>query len=1828
MIFSKKKPKKSRTPVIDVSAVKVGVGTEAKYVTARSYAEIVDLISEGPIEGITSGNYIYTRNDNVTGYQKVEFEAYTATGVNPDSTTESKELGFLRSVYWNKVPVVDKNGFYNFADINVNYVKGNPTGGIPTPNDFLPDYGTTIDSSDQMDLTIDRSIGERLYGPAIQGGEDDLPTDTRYAKIKGPADKYAKTYRILNKECSKIIVRVKIPNLQENLQFGEKSYKKRPAAVGFGDQKARIIRYSIFYQPIFNERFSSNKTSSDVRIDFSADEWKLAKKEEVEGKIEQGYVRSSTIDLTDKGFQDKNNFEGWRIRIVRTTPESVTSFLRNQSFVDSIVEVYGTKMRYPYTSMVYSIFDARSFQRLPSRAYDAKLLKVKVPNNYNPLLKSYGDSSQSMTTKVQGIAVGEATNSTTSTNGVIWTRNNENATVEWDGNFAEDLTWTDNPAWCFYDLITNPRYGLGEFVDASQIDKWALYEIARYCDELVDDTYGGFEPRFTINYIITSREEAFKVLNDLSSIFRGLAYYSNGSIFSSQDKLKSSNYSFNNSNVIDGNFTYSSSAKRARHTVAIVRYNDKRNWYQPAVEYMEDEEHVKRYGIRELETTALGCTSRGQARRFAKWILASESEETETASFNVGMDGAYLRPGDVITIYDNHRNPLKYSGRTNAVVKGSIDLTVVNKLDGVPLTSLQRLNVNGVIIDQALNFQAGKKYKFSMLTPTYSYEQNTVETSNDVKDGVRRTQIQNLAFDGSDVINITGEPGTFRSDLRYQGSGVCTKIYFNSGIRIEDLDGVPKGNVGASPYTGNQLNFVDYVITGYSNNAVENSSAEVPYSGNYYSGQNLIWSIEPLFSDDPEFINNQESPYRIINITEEDDSSYGISSLSYSTGKYEAIDSIGNSYSNTLLDLFFPLPKVGPSNVLANWVGRYPDQLFDPSSTDNKTNTEVLSVKQDTPTVGIGVTSNSQGLVSLKSNFSVAGFQNNLNIGNNAETVTVNYPDDSSIDDKISYSYLISSTGDPQITYEWNTNGTRDTANQIAPVKDVTYAVDKEFYKDVKQNQIKLITAEDTKYFNSPGQKSKLEVETLITDPGFYFVMVYPISDIGVIGHGLLRKVEIVGDRLSTPIDTLTISNLTTRGPDGQPIQTTASSVRGFSLDNTEPTFLWEVGSQEEIFNRPITPDYPNGFGRYEMNFDFAEDITYRVTIRKQSESNTPNLPNNYIYFEFTGYTSPSTTPAFAFDQQINNPDLIEDLNNADYTPNPNSRDITEYPIQKGPDEPATFYKVSPSGMVIRNTQDLPLREFDIVVETQDNAGNTSNNSKVYANTIDTDISEQFNVEDFNSSYDILGVSIDSPEGVFFAQDTVSTEKAAHVYSMRHTAIKNYPYKATLRLMSAGTLDLTMEEVENADGTTSTTQEQADRFSEDIQGVVYYFTTGDHTKDANNEYKNLAPEFKVNINAQRGNGSYNVKSNLNIKNNTSSSIPPSPSFEYPFDGVVQIGAGEGKVHRNYHIFSDADTIDGFQIPFPKITNPDVTNISLSFALFDSLSLRRAFNIDDSDEPKQDKYNDGSDTYVNDRIFSDHTLNFSTLPVDKDKKYTTVGTQSTNESAAFLEPLGTSIRLNEFNPTPSAASALAFASWVELNVGSDLLEARIACGGASWEEVDYISNETKFSRRADQSNTFKENTELTEAIKGTMADAVSLSDQFLVYYDHYKSIFKGDVIDFSNIYMMVQGTEAGGERPTSPTLIYYIYVPFRRDLDPNTYSICLQPLDTAPNGLLQYRFHPEVTSSIVTKSTTNAVINIRQQFTFGIQRGQIIKDIPPRIVDRGGMKIKFGILIDE
>ena len=291
----KKKQKQARPVVTDVSAVKNSAG---EYVVSRSFSEVVDLLSEGVVEGLVSGDYTYVGKEGQTGYESVEFSPWSATGTNGQSNTE---LGFLQSIYWNQIPIVDKDGFYNFPSINVQTTKGEPQGTIPELNSDMAVYGSIgQSSSDVLDLSVNRPIGERLYGPEIKSGEES-PTDTISAQLKPGVkiDKYAKTYTILNKELKKISVNVKVSALFENIQAGPKTYKKSSylakcnrASTGFGDTKARTIEYNIYYRPIFDSRFKPADQSSRIVADQTLT-WELAKKETVTGKVDQPYIRST-----------------------------------------------------------------------------------------------------------------------------------------------------------------------------------------------------------------------------------------------------------------------------------------------------------------------------------------------------------------------------------------------------------------------------------------------------------------------------------------------------------------------------------------------------------------------------------------------------------------------------------------------------------------------------------------------------------------------------------------------------------------------------------------------------------------------------------------------------------------------------------------------------------------------------------------------------------------------------------------------------------------------------------------------------------------------------------------------------------------------------------------------------------------------------------------------------------------------------------------------------------------------------------------------------------------------------------------------------------------------------------------------------------------------------------------------------------------------------------------------------------------------------------------------------------------------------------------------
>lgn len=627
--------------------------------------ETLDLISEGEIYGLNEGEYVYDGTIGATGYNSV---IYTPYAYAPGTSQR-----YLRSIYWNEVPVVNSENKFNFSNVQVGYSVGGPNG--------------SITNRLKTDLTVSRPISERL-----RYGED-----------------FSKIYRILNKTCKAVDVNIKVGSFSNS--------STDPAT--YGDTQQTYINYNLYWKPLYS---TPGKTQSY----FS--KWKS---DQIVGKVNYGYIKTTRIDLaaTTDSFVYESDFLGWEIKITRHTEDSTNSSLRNQSFVDSLTEIYGDVLSYPNSAIVACKFSAEFFSQIPSRAFDAKLLKVKVPNNYDPITKKYG---------AYPAYDEDGTPYTTDANwNGDWARNS-------DGTINKQ--WTDNPAWCFYDLISNRRYGLGQYISEDTLDKWTLYGIAQYCDVMVADGFGGVEPRFTCNLVIASRQEAYQVINDMASIFRAMVYYSAGTIYAVQDNWKDCFAQFTNANVEDGNFSYQSSSKRVRHSIAVVRYNDKTDFYKPAIEYVEDMDAIRKYGVREVEVTAFGCTSRGQANRLGKWILLSESINTETISFTAGLDAMALRPGDVFKVYDANRKGSRYAGRT-----------YINN------------SASSLVLDSSLtNLSNAGTYTFSLFTPTFNYDtsQVTLNSSADAAN-IRRPQIQKRNFLGSDVSIYSGDDGNIHSQINF-----------------------------------------------------------------------------------------------------------------------------------------------------------------------------------------------------------------------------------------------------------------------------------------------------------------------------------------------------------------------------------------------------------------------------------------------------------------------------------------------------------------------------------------------------------------------------------------------------------------------------------------------------------------------------------------------------------------------------------------------------------------------------------------------------------------------------------------------------------------------------------------------------------------------------------------------------------------------------------------------------------------------------------------------------------------------------------------------------
>ncbi|WP_134599754.1 phage tail protein, partial [Pseudomonas aeruginosa] len=322
---------------------------------------------------------------------------------------------------------------------------------------------------------------------------------------------------------------------------------------------------------------------------------------------------------------------GWQVRVRRLTPNQNNNRVADTMRVEAITEVIDAKLRYPNTALLFVEFDASQFQSIPQISVEARGRRVRVPSNYDAQTRSYSGT--------------------------------------WDGSFKS--AWTSNPAWHWYDIVLHKRFGLGRRIDASMVDKWSLYRIAQYCDQSVPDGKGGQEPRFSCNLYLQSRAEAWTVLRDLAAIFRGMSYWSGAEMVAVSDMPEDEAYTFSPSNTVRGDdgshFNYSSSRQRDRHTLALVNYDNPGNGYQSQPVAVNNDRAQRRYGISQLEITAIGCTSEGEAQRRGQWALLTEELEQDAVTFRTGMDGRGLAPGKIIAVADPVKSGKQIGGRLSAV---------------------------------------------------------------------------------------------------------------------------------------------------------------------------------------------------------------------------------------------------------------------------------------------------------------------------------------------------------------------------------------------------------------------------------------------------------------------------------------------------------------------------------------------------------------------------------------------------------------------------------------------------------------------------------------------------------------------------------------------------------------------------------------------------------------------------------------------------------------------------------------------------------------------------------------------------------------------------------------------------------------------------------------------------------------------------------------------------------------------------------------------------------------------------------------------------------
>jgi len=541
--------------------------------------------------------------------------------------------------------------------------------------------------------------------------------------------------------------------------------------------------------------------------------------------------------------------------------------------ISQIICTINERVNYPYTACAHLEFSSQSFPQPPKRAYHLRGLKVKIPSNYTPRHLS---------------ATGVATY-TGLWNGEFSDEGTTNAS-----GLSNDVYYTDNPAWCFYDILINNRYGLGDFLTAQDINKFQLYKIAKYCDELVPAAQGGTEPRFTTNLYLTKATEAYKVLKDMATVFRAMIYWLDGELLLVQDSPASPIYNFSKSNIIEDSINSQTTGSKTRANQYTVLWNNPDSGYKVEPIILEDRQNIIDTGrIIPKKATAFGCTSEGQAIRYGRWKTWTAINQTEVLNFKTGINAAFLTPGDIVNVQQEDDTGVAFSGR----ITNSSNSAITLDRDIVTVSSDPQVDGGAA---ESFSFGSSGDYTYTLallvLTRSVILVQDAaavVTHSGTAYTYNRGDEVEYAKIAGTSTALI----GTSDSDEQVQKNIANIQDDAGNDMLVEFRNST---TVETKSFTSSNVS----VVNGVTQIAISSAfSGEIPDS--------TIWAIRETYKGSNTTPSYKE--YKILGIKEQKDNTYALSCAEFYNSKFDTIDKDFNLASQDPVNApesnFIPAPE-------------------------------------------------------------------------------------------------------------------------------------------------------------------------------------------------------------------------------------------------------------------------------------------------------------------------------------------------------------------------------------------------------------------------------------------------------------------------------------------------------------------------------------------------------------------------------------------------------------------------------------------------------------------------------------------------------------------------------------------------------------------------------------------------------------------------------------------------------------------------------------------------------------------------------------------------------